>query len=151
MIMSDIKIARWSERFLAWLIDFVIITIIIGIITSVIITEDIITNDYDIWENAPSYIITSLVFFAYWVIIEYKTNQSIGKKVFRLKIVDKDGAKPDIKKVAISSFGKSFLLPIDVIGGWIFTNKNRQRLFNKISDTIVVKINSGADIIYEKD
>jgi uncharacterized RDD family membrane protein YckC len=32
------------------------------------------------------------------------------------------------------------LLPIDVLFGWIFTNDKRQRLFNRASDTIVVRI-----------
>ena len=39
-----------------------------------------------------------------------------------------------------SSFGKAFLLPFDVILGWIFTNERRQRIFNRASNTIVIKI-----------
>jgi hypothetical protein len=34
------------------------------------------------------------------------------------------------------------LLPIDVFFGWIFTNDKRQRLFNRASDTIVVRISN---------
>jgi hypothetical protein len=51
------------------------------------------------------------------------------------------GGKPtDWKGVMISSFGKTFLLPLDVALGWIFTNENRQRIFNKIGDTLIIKI-----------
>jgi hypothetical protein len=32
------------------------------------------------------------------------------------------------------------LLPIDVFFGWIFTNDKRQRLLNRASDTIVIRI-----------
>jgi hypothetical protein len=32
------------------------------------------------------------------------------------------------------------LLPIDVFFGWIFTNDKRQRLFNRASDTIVIRV-----------
>ena len=46
----------------------------------------------------------------------------------------------NIKSAAIQSFGKSFLLPIDLILGLIFTNKYRQRIFNKLSNTVVVKL-----------
>jgi hypothetical protein len=49
------------------------------------------------------------------------------------------GNVPNIRNVAIQSFGKAFLLPIDVFFGWIFTNEKRQRLFNRASDTIVIK------------
>ncbi len=45
-----------------------------------------------------------------------------------------------LQTAAIESFGKSFLLPIDVILGWIFSNEKRQRIFNKISNTIVIKL-----------
>jgi hypothetical protein len=50
------------------------------------------------------------------------------------------GNLPSAKNVAIQSFGKAFLLPIDVFFGWIFTNDKRQRLFNRASDTIVIRI-----------
>jgi hypothetical protein len=46
----------------------------------------------------------------------------------------------DIRNVAAQSFGKPFLLPIDVFFGWIFTNDKRQRLFNRASDTIVIRV-----------
>jgi len=47
------------------------------------------------------------------------------------------------------------LLPIDVILGWIFTNNKRQRVFSRISDTIVIKLKNPQlapnDIKYTKD
>jgi hypothetical protein len=50
------------------------------------------------------------------------------------------GNRIDIKRAAIESFGKAFLLPIDVTLGWIFTNNKRQRIFNRISNSIVIKL-----------
>jgi len=64
------------------------------------------------------------------------------------------GKKPDLKGIMISSFGKSFLLPIDVILGWFLTNEKRQRVFNKLGDTLIVKIkelDDISDIRYTKD
>jgi hypothetical protein len=40
----------------------------------------------------------------------------------------------------LESFGKSFLLVIDIILGWIFTDDKRQRIFNRAGNTIVIKI-----------
>jgi hypothetical protein len=54
----------------------------------------------------------------------------------------------------IGSFGKSFLLPIDIVLGWILTNEKRQRVFNKLGDTLVVKIKIPediSDVTYTKD
>ncbi len=90
----------------------------------------------------------------YWTILEYKTGQTIGKKILNLKVVNIKGKKPDLKGIMISSFGKSFLLPIDVILGWFLTNAKRQRVFNKLGDTLIVKIKESddiADIRYTKD
>jgi len=150
---SELILARWSDRFLAWLIDFLIISIISGIvISSMIGNVNLSMQNKMFWVYTTNYIPTSLIFFLYWLILEYKTGQSIGKKVLHLKITDVNGKSPDFKEVAISSFGKSFLLPIDVILGWVFTNNNRQRIFNKIGDTLIVKIKeSSENINYGKD
>ena len=46
------------------------------------------------------------------------------------------------------------MLPFDVILGWILTNEKRQRIFNKLGDTIVVKIKDAkdvSDVTYLKD
>jgi len=71
-----------------------------------------------------------------------------------LKVTNINGEKPDLKGVMISSFGKSFLLPIDVVLGWILTNEKRQRVFNKLGDTLIVKIKESednSDVTYTKD
>ena len=100
------------------------------------------------------YIPTSVMFFSYWVILEYKTGQTIGKKMFNLKITNSQGEKPSLIGVVISSFGKSFILPIDMILGLIITNDKRQRIFNKLGDTLIIKIKEldvDSDFKYIKD
>ena len=73
----------------------------------------------------------------------------------KIKTVDLSGNKIDIKSAVIESFGKAFLLPIDVILGWIFSNNKRQRIFSRISNTIVIKLKNPQltlnDIKYTKD
>ena len=100
------------------------------------------------------YIPTSVMFFSYWIILEYKTGQTIGKKIFNLKITNSQGEKPRLIGVILSSFGKSFILPIDIILGLIITNEKRQRIFNKLGDTLIIKIkesDSDSDFKYIKD
>ena len=152
----EIIIAKWSERFVAWLIDFSIISVI----STVVISSVFGSIDYDFseklfWAEMTQFIPTSMIFFLYWIILEYVKGQTIGKKILNLKITNIYGKNPDLKGIIISSFGKAFLLPIDVGLGWIFTNEKRQRIFNKIGDTIVIKIknpNSNInEIKYEKD
>ena len=104
------------------------------------------------------YIISSIAFMAYWTYFESTTGQSIGKRVMHLRTTGLPGSNTvDLKTAAIESFGKAFLLPFDVLLGWIFTNDKRQRLFNRMSDSIVVKLRQADDydtsrnITYMKD
>ena len=94
------------------------------------------------------------MFLSYWIILEYKTGQTIGKKMFNLKVTNSQGGKPSLIGVVISSFGKSFILPIDMILGLIITNDKRQRIFNRMGNTIVIKIKNnddGTNLKYSKD
>lgn len=140
-VSSKVIIAKWSDRFLAWLIDFIIVS---AISTSIIFTSfGTLDYEYDedmFWAESTQYIPTSVLFFVYWTILEFKTGQTIGKKILNLKVTDVYGNKPSLKGILISSFGKTFLLPIDVVLGGILTNEKRQRIFNKLGDTLVVKI-----------
>jgi uncharacterized RDD family membrane protein YckC len=97
-----------------------------------------------------SFLITSVVFFGYWTYFEYTRGQSIGKMVMRIKTTDLYGNKPSLKSVMLESFGKSFLLVIDIILGWIFTDDKRQRIFNRAGNTIVIKIVDETKLKYKK-
>jgi|SRR5581483_7589980 len=140
---SEIVLAKWSTRFWAWLIDFIIVNIVLGAIFTAA-TLPFWLADPGGWSNGKpggplSYGITSLVFFAYWIYFESTTGQSLGKMALKIKTTNLVGGKPDIRNAAIQSFGKAFLLPIDVILGWIFTNDKRQRIFSRAGNTIVVR------------
>jgi uncharacterized RDD family membrane protein YckC len=153
---NELLIAKWSDRFVAWLIDFIIISSIsAAIVASVFGITNFEWNENTMFSESTSFMPASLLFFSYWIISEYKGGQSIGKKILHLKVVNIDGKSPTLLGVIISSFGKAFLLPIDLILGVIFTNQKRQRIFNKIGDTIVIKIkdtkNDSENIKYKKD
>ena len=150
---SKIILAKWKDRFFAWVVDFVIISILstsIFFLTFLYLNhnfEDFVTND-------GMYIPTSILFFSYWIILEYKTGQTIGKKMFNLKITNNFGEKPSLIGIILSSFGKSFILPIDIIFGWVLTNEKRQRIFNKLGNTLIIKIKeseNNLDLKYIKD
>ena len=152
-ISSKIILAKWKDRFFAWVVDF----IIISAISTLVIFASFQLLDYELEDfimNDGTYVPTSIMFFLYWTILEYKTGQTVGKKMFRLKITNIQGKKPNLKEVIISSLGKSFILPIDVILGWVLTNEKRQRIFNKLGETLVVKIkesDNSTNIKYIKD
>src|SRR5215212_8998029 len=128
-----IILAKWLDRFLAWLIDFLIISIPLWIIFGTIyLSYLIIDNTTQIQTGifnlqGLQYFISSLIFLLYWTYFESTTGQSIGKKLLNIKTTTLDG--------------KSLLLPVDLVLGWFLTDKQRQRIFNRLSDTIVIKLN----------
>ena len=148
---SKIILAKWKDRFFAWIVDF----IIISAISTLVIFISFQSLDHELENfimNDGTYVPTSIMFFLYWIILEYKTGQTIGKKMFNLKVTNSQGGKPSLIGVVISSFGKSFILPIDMILGLIITNEKRQRIFNKLGDTLIIKIKeSDSDFKYIKD
>ena len=160
----EIILASWGDRFLAWLIDFILVSIALaGLFSAIAIPIWFFYYDNDDMTSTRAYqsvqplhyIISSAAFFGYWTCFEYTSGQSIGKRVLKIKTVDLSGNRIDVKNAAIESFGKAFLLPIDVILGWIFSNNKRQRIFSRISNTIVIKLKNRQlaqnDIKYTKD
>jgi uncharacterized RDD family membrane protein YckC len=157
----EITLASWGDRFLAWLVDFILVSIGLAVLFA-LVSIPFWFNYYGnmdrvFRDTGPlPYIISSLGFLAYWTYFESTTGQSIGKRLLKIKTTDTGGRKIDTKSAIIEGFGKSFLLPIDVALGWIFTNNNRQRIFNRISNTIVIKlkpkeITAAESVRYTKD
>ena len=151
----EVVLAKWSDRFVAWLIDFIIVSIAVnGVLAAA--AFPFYYGEFDrLWWSVGSahYGITSAVFFLYWTFFEATKGQSVGKMVLKLKTTDLTGRPAEAKSVAIQSFGKAFLLPLDVLLGWIFTNDRRQRIFNRASDTLVVKAIDSVQpgVTYRKD
>jgi uncharacterized RDD family membrane protein YckC len=139
--VSELRLARWSTRFWAWLVDFIIVMTIAEIIFALAYAP--LAFSQGIQQNPAlgpaKYIVQSLMFFAYWIYFESTTGQSLGKKLLKIKTVGVTGNMADVRNVAIQSFGKAFLLPIDVFFGWIFTNEKRQRLLSRAANIIVIK------------
>jgi uncharacterized RDD family membrane protein YckC len=150
----ELTLAKWSTRFWAWLVDFIIVTTAAEILFSIAYPP--LAFNQTIQGNpaleAVKYAVESLMFFAYWTYFESQTGQSIGKRLLKIKTTDMTGKVADIKSAATQSFGKAFLLPLDVFLGWIFTNDKRQRLLSKAANTIVVKIEeSNGSVRYVKE
>ena len=129
-------LADWGERFVAWLIDIIILGAFLGWIT---------WPGYVWMPLAPRWVpfidfgAKNVIHFLYWMAMEGIYGQSIGKMVMKIRLAQSNGGSTDIMHAAIQSVGKAFLLPIDCVVGWILYPTRKQRLFNYISDTIVVK------------
>jgi uncharacterized RDD family membrane protein YckC len=140
---SELKLALWWERFVAWLIDAVIVGIVVGILG---LFTWFAGQSLTWWSNWPSWIpffnfnLGGVAYFLYWMFMDGAYGQSFGKMVMRIKITRLNGSEIGMGKAALESLGKAFLLPLDCILGWILYPRRRQRIFNYLSQTIVIKI-----------
>ena len=63
-VFKEILIARWSERFIAWLIDFLIISAIsAAIVASIFGTSNFEWHENMMFSESTSYIPASLLFW----------------------------------------------------------------------------------------
>ena len=130
--VSELMLASAGERILAWLID----GIIVGFVVSALSFPGLFFPFHTPFLNLS---LNSIALFLYWTYTEGTTGQSIGKKVMNIKVTDLNGEPIDISKSMYQALGKAFLLPLDVIIGLIAYPDMDQRLFNHLSETIVVK------------
>ena len=137
---SGLKLAFWGERFVAWLLDAIIIGILVGILGLFSLIAGLTW-----WSGWPGWIpffnfnVGGVIYFLYWTLMDGLYGQSFGKMIMRLKIKRVDGGQINMGAAALESLGKAFLLPLDCLLGWLLYPKKRQRIFNYLSETIVVK------------
>jgi len=133
---SGLVLALWWERFVAWLIDAFIIGAVVGILGLFVSLSW--WSGWPIW--IPFFNFNGVFLFLYWLFMDGTYGQSFGKMVMRIKVTRLDGSQISMGNAALESVGKAFLLPLDCILGWILYPRRRQRIFNYISETIVIKI-----------
>jgi uncharacterized RDD family membrane protein YckC len=158
---KTLYLGKWSTRFWAWLIDFILVILFLNIIRGIFdpFWKLPLMWDYHHWEFFALWFET-FFFFAYWTVMEGFRGQSIGKMVMNLKVVNRDGTKINYTTAAIESLPKAFLtipfiiiLILDCLIGWLGMPGSKLRVFNRISNTIVIKTDyrEPAGILYVKE
>jgi len=139
---SKLYLAKWSNRFWAWLIDVILVFLFLNIVRGILEPIWPIPLYIDIFHSDPFEIgFQTLFFFLYWTVLEGFRGQSIGKMVMNLRVVSRTGSKINYHVAALESLGKAFLpvLVLDCLIGWLGMPETKLRVFNRISNTIVIK------------
>jgi uncharacterized RDD family membrane protein YckC len=126
-----IELATWTQRFIALVIDGLILGVALAVLN---------IPGYQVMAGVNiTFGIDNILQFLYYMFMDQYYGQSIGKKVMNLRITKIGGAPLSLADAAIESFGKVFLLPLDFIIGFFFYKSKNQRLFNYLSDTVVIR------------
>lgn len=147
---GSLVLANWGRRFIAWVIDYLIINVMLAYIRLEAIESQLVPTvflprlpgfDISIWSP-----LSVLIFFLYWTLTEWYFGRSVGQLLLNVRLADLKGGRPSFIGSAIQSIGKSLLLPIDCLIGWLYQpcRQRRQRYFNRLSKTIVIYIGKPA-------
>tara|TARA_B100000795_G_scaffold210722_1_gene164281 strand:- start:966 stop:1550 length:585 start_codon:yes stop_codon:yes gene_type:complete len=127
---EDLEIPIWWKRLIGFIIDYIIILIIYSLTLSLILQVYEVRLDKLFNSNfllAPFYVF-------YYFIQEYIFNTSIGKSIFKLRVVSAiNGDKPTLTQIIIRSFTR--LLPIDL---FFFFTKRPIGLHDIVSKTVLL-------------
>jgi uncharacterized RDD family membrane protein YckC len=141
--METIHLARWWRRFWAWVIDLILVSIVVNLLTTplrqILLIHPILDLHWGDIFTTGDLGLQSIVLFFYWTLLEGYSGRSIGKIALNLRVTDQRGEPIGYGAAAIESFGKAFLLPLDCLIGWLAMPGTKLRLFNRISNTIVIQ------------
>ena len=125
-----VVLSSWGDRFWAWLIDVLLMSILWHGITIVLKIDAF---------SLSGAVLLAAILFIYWSALEGYRGQSLGKMLLNIVVTGPLGESIRFSDAMVESFGKTFLLPFDCLIGWFALREKRQRLFNRISNTIVIK------------
>ncbi len=133
--MVTLYLAKWESRFWAWLIDIILIGLPLWALSDRLPPAWRFTID----PGLVSMSLSSIVLFLYWTLLEGYRGQSIGKMALKIRVTGRAGEDIGFAAAAAESIGKAFLLVPDCLIGWLAMPGSKQRLFNRISGTIVIE------------
>jgi len=132
--MEVIRRASWRARFWAWLIDILLMSIL-GYLIAIVLNIPFL--------GLGGITLQAGLMFIYWTTLEGYRGQSLGKMVLSLAVIGPVGERIGIRDAGVESFGKAFLLPLDCLAGWLLMRGSGQRLFNRLSNTVVAYTEEG--------
>jgi len=145
---KEIKYAGFWIRFLAFVIDSIIISIVFSpILDAIFPAKEIPFNwRYLNQEINSKYLYSSganvrnVIFMIYSIMMLYYYNTTLGKMMLGLKVTDEDGKKPELLNLVIRETIGKFLSAIVILLGFITAgfDSKKQAWHDKLAKTYVV-------------
>lgn len=128
----------WGRRFLALIIDIIIVTLALWIISAVIYPLIAMTKLFMVLNYWL--VLAAFIIMGYFTYMEGKDGATLGKILMRIKVNSTDG-NMNYKKAFLRSLSKILWIPLvlDLILGFIFGDNN-DRFLDGVSKTAVFKI-----------
>ena len=134
---SNLHIAGFGSRVMAFLFDLGVIFTITFAITLVTELNSLVSGQYFLDINLLLFLV---LLWGYSTLLEGFAGQTLGKTVFNIKVVSVSGKKLYYDNAAVRNFGKCYLLPIDLLVGLRLKDERFIRFFDKFAGTTVIKV-----------
>lgn len=145
-LASDQRVQRhWLERFVAYIIDSVLVTLFTVILLLFLSLPLLLTGFWRWWNYWDNFFgMTSLlgvVYLLYFSLMEGFYGYTFGKNIMNLEVVAKDGGPPTMSNSFIRSLSKTFwaFLIVDLVLGFATKGDPMQRFTDKVAGTMVIE------------
>jgi uncharacterized RDD family membrane protein YckC len=127
-------------RFVAWIIDFMCIAILLMVLNTFLGVFQKVSLDF---ARALSVLLFFIVTIGYGMVTEwYWRGQTVGKKFLRLRVVDAEGLRLQFSQIAVRNLLRAVdSLPLFYLVGGVacLLNRRAQRLGDLAANTIVIR------------
>lgn len=128
----------WGKRFSALLIDIVVVTLIIWILSALVYPLIAVAGLYgalNFW-----FVFAAIIIVAYFTYLEANYGVTLGKNIIKIKLMAEEG-EMTYQKALIRSLSKILWFPliIDVLAAYVAA-KNKVRYLDKVAGTDVIGI-----------
>ena len=126
----------FSKRVIAYILDFIIVSLFMGILsyfTFVIVGP---SNVYSIYQYSVYFV--AILIFAYFVLCEKIAGASMGKAIMNIEVRSRNGYQITWPQAIVRNLTKILWVPI-IFDWFIGKLLKTDRLLNNITHTIVVK------------
>ncbi len=132
----------WVNRFIAFVIDALIVFIPLAIITVVVAIFVAVGgfSPFAIFVGGAVSVLWSFLFVLYFTLTESMRGASIGKRFLHLKVLSKTGSNPTIGEAFVRNISKIYwlLLILDIVVGLAVSKGYQQKYSDKFVGTSVV-------------
>jgi len=144
-IVFSMQLAGPTTRFLAWIIDLMVVVIAYIVIVYIATQLAILSSAIALWLadffGAFAWVLLFVVNIGYGIVLEwFWRGQTLGKFVFRLRVIDEQGLRLQFSQVVIRNLLRTVdILPMFYLVGGIacVMSKHCQRLGDFAANTVV--------------
>jgi uncharacterized RDD family membrane protein YckC len=133
----------WVWRLVAFLVDAVIVFLVLAILTALIALPALFTGGIGLFGVffGGIAILWGIIFVLYFAVAESSWGESLGKRIFGLKVVSKTNTNPSLGEAFVRNISKIYwlLLLLDVIVGLAVSRGYQEKYSDHLMGTRVVR------------